>query len=93
MRTLIAVLMSAMLSAPSLAAYAADEDTQPTTVQSSGNPMDQAGQGTPQYTGAGAVQEGAPAAEGRSDPSGASEPGAGPVTSPLPTGAGRGDNQ
>jgi len=93
MRTLIAIMMPAMFSALSLPAYAADQDTQPTTVQSSGNPMDQSGQGTPQYTGAGAVQVGDPAAQGRSDPSGAPEPGAGQVTSPLPTGAGRGDNQ
>jgi len=84
-----AVLIAALFSTASFAAYAAD-DAAP-TVQQSGNPMDQSGQGAPQDTGTGAVEEGVAADQGRADPSGASA--GDTVTSPIPTGPGRGDNQ
>ena len=63
------------------------------TVQQSGNPMDKSGQGAPQSSGTGGVQQGAPAAQGRGSPGGAPAPGGGAVTSPTPQGPGRGDNQ
>jgi len=90
MRTLVIILLAGLFSAVTFAAYAADDATAP-TVQQSGNAMDQSGQGAPQDTGSGAVEEGVAATEGRADPSGAST--GDPVTSPVPTGPGRGDNQ
>src|SRR5262245_15772990 len=110
MRRLVAVLMAALFSTITFAAYAADQDTQGTqpapqkqakkkkksqapTVQQSGNPMDQSGRGAPQSTGTGGVQQGAPAAQGRGDPTGAAAGGGGGVTSPTPAGPGRANNQ
>jgi len=90
MRKFDAVLIAALFSTVTFVAYAADDDAAP-TVQQSGNPMDQSGQGAPQDTGTGAVEEGVAAEQGRSDPSGAST--GEPLTSPVPTGPGRGDNQ
>jgi hypothetical protein len=90
MRKLDAVLIAALFSAVPFAAYAADDNAAP-AVQQSGNPMDQSGQGAPQDMGTGAVEEGVAATEGRADPSGAST--GETVTSPIPTGPGRGDNQ
>jgi len=90
MRKFHAVLIAALFSTVAFAAYAADDDAAP-TVQQSGNPMDQSGQGAPQDTGTGAVEEGVAAQQGRGDPSGAST--GEQVTSPVPTGPGRGDNQ
>jgi hypothetical protein len=90
MRKLDAVIIAALLSTAAFAAYAADDDAAP-TVQQSGNPMDESGQGAPQDTGTGAVEEGVAAQQGREDPSGASTGDS--VSSPIPTGPGRGDNQ
>jgi len=90
MRKLNAIFIAALLSTVTFAAYATDDDAAP-TVQQSGNPMDQSGQGAPQDTGTGAVEEGVAAEQGRGDPSGASTGES--VTSPVPTGPGRGDNQ
>jgi hypothetical protein len=90
MRKLNAVLIAALFSTMPLTVYAADDDAAP-AVQQSGNPMDQSGQGAPQDTGTGAVEEGVAATQGRGDPSGAST--GEPITSPVPTGPGRGDNQ
>jgi len=109
MRRLIPALVAALFAAVTFSAYAADttQGTQPPppkhakkkkkskspTVQQSGNPMDKSGQGAPQSTGAGGVQAGAPAAEGRGTPTGGAAAGGGAVTSPTPKGAGRSDNQ
>ena len=90
MRKLDAVLIAALFSTVPFAAYAADDNAAP-TVQQSGNPMDESGQGAPQDTGTGAVEEGVAAEQGRGDPSGAST--GQPVTSPVLTGPGRADNQ
>ena len=90
MRKLDAVIIAALFSTTAFTAYAADDDAAP-TVQQSGNPMDQSGQGAPQDTGTGAVEEGVAADQGRGDPSGAST--GDTVSSPVPTGPGRGDNQ
>ena len=90
MRKANAILIAALLSTAAFAAYAADDGAAP-TVQQSGNPMDESGQGAPQDTGTGAVEEGVAAEQGRGDPSGASTGES--VTSPLPTGPGRSDNQ
>jgi hypothetical protein len=65
----------------------------PPTVQQSGNPMDKSGQGAPQSTGTGGLQQGSPAAAGRGTPTSAPSAGGGAVTSPTPKGAGRADNQ
>jgi len=71
MRKFHAVLIAALFSTVAFPAYAADDDAAP-TVQQSGNPMDESGQGAPQHTGTGAVEEGVAAVEGRGDASGAS---------------------
>ena len=71
MRKLDAVIIAALFSTATFAAYAADDDAAP-AVEQSGNPMDQSGQGAPQDTGTGAVEEGVAAEQGRADPSGAS---------------------
>jgi len=89
MRNLTAILIVALLSSVALAARAADDAG--STVQQTGNPMDQDGQGAAQDMGTGAVDEGVAATDGRADPSGAST--GDPVSSPIPTGPGRGDNQ
>jgi hypothetical protein len=62
-------------------------------VGQSANPMDKSGQGAAQSSGKGGVQAGAPAAQGRGDPTGAPAAGGGAVTSPTPQGAGRANNQ
>ncbi len=109
MRRLIPALVAALFAAVTFSAYAADQSTQGTqpppqkhakkkkhkapTVQQSANPMDKSGQGASQSTGTGAVQQGAPATEGRGTPTGAPAAGGGAVTSPTPKGAGRADNQ
>jgi hypothetical protein len=109
MRRLLAILVAALFSAVTYSAYAADQSTQGTqpapqkhskkkkqkspAVSQSANPMDKSGQGTAQSSGAGNVQAGAPAAEGRGTPTGAPAAGGGAVTSPTPKGAGRADNQ
>jgi hypothetical protein len=98
----VAILIAALFSTVTFAAYAADEDTQGEQKEamkkkSQSPPVEQgapAAEGRGDPTGAaagGAVQQGAPAAEGRGDPTGAATGGA--VTSPTPTGPGRGDNQ
>jgi hypothetical protein len=109
MRRLIPALVAALFAAVTFSAYAADDatTTAPPAKQSkskkkkakappvgqSANPMDKSGQGAPQSSGAGGVQAGAPAAEGRGTPSGQPAAGGGGVTSPTPKGAGRADNQ
>ena len=109
MRRLIPALVMAVFAAVTVSAYAVDQGTQgnppaPTKqtkkkkkkappVEQSANPMDKSGQGAPQSSGAGGVQAGAPAAEGRGTPSGQPAAGGGGVTSPTPKGAGRADNQ
>jgi hypothetical protein len=67
------------------------EKYSPPTVQQAANPMDQSGRGDPQSSGTGAVEQGGNA-PGRGDPTGTAAPG-GAVTSPTPTGPGRGDNR
>jgi len=62
-------------------------------VGQSANPMDKSGQGAAQSSGKGGVQAGAPAAQGRGDPTGAPAAGGGGVSSPTPQGAGRANNQ
>ena len=67
--------------------------SQPADVQSSANPMDKSGQGAAQSTGTGAVKAGGESVNqpGRADPK--ATQGAGGVTSPTPTGAGRANTQ
>jgi len=84
------ILIVALFSSVAYAARAADNDPAP-TVQDSYTPVGQSVQGESQNTGTGPVEEGVPAEEGRGDPSGGST--GEPVTSPTPTGQGRGDNQ
>ena len=106
MRRLVAILMAALFSAVTVAAYAADQSTQPQTqkhakkkksksptVQQSANPMDKSGQGTAQSSGTGGVKAGGESVNqpGRADPK--ATQGAGNVSSPTPTGAGRANNQ
>ena len=100
----VAILIAALFSTVTSAAYAADEDTQgeqkeamkkksqsPTVEQ--GAPAAE-GRGDPTGAAAGgAVEQGAPAADGRGDPTGAPAATGGAVTSPTPTGPGRADNQ
>jgi len=98
MRKLFLVLLTALFAMAMFSAYSADQSAQPATtapaVQQSANPIDESGRGAPSTTtNTGAVQVGAPAAEGRADPTGAPAAGGGAVTSPTPTGPGRGDNQ
>jgi hypothetical protein len=106
MRRLIAILVAALFSAVAFSAYAQDTSTthppakhakkkkhKSSGVSQSANPMDKSGQGAAQSSGAGGVQAGAPAAQGRGTPSGAAAAGGGAVTSPTPKGAGRADNQ
>ncbi len=105
MRSLVAILMAALFSAVTFSAYAIDQGTQgnppppqkhakkkkhkPATVHQSANPMDKSGQGASQSTGTGAVKAGGESVNqpGRADPK--ATQGAGAVTSPTPTGAGR----
>ena len=107
MRRLIAILVAALFSAVALSAYAADDATKsappqkhakkkkakPAGVQSSANPMDKSGQGAAQSSGTGGVKAGGESVNqpGRADPK--ATQGAGGVTSPTPTGAGRANNQ
>jgi hypothetical protein len=106
MRRLIAIMVAALFSAVAFSAYAQDASTtQPPAkhakkkkhkssgVSQSANPMDKSGQGAAQSSGTGGVQAGAPAAQGRGTPSGATAAGGGGVSSPTPKGAGRADNQ
>jgi hypothetical protein len=91
MRKLILALSTAAFAAAAFSVYAAEQGAQP--VEQSGNKMDESGRGAPQSSGTGNVEVGAPAAQGRGDPSGAPAAGSGSVGSLTPTGPGRGDNQ
>jgi len=109
MRRLIPALVAALFAAVTLSAFAVDQGTtgnppapqkhakkkkhKSSGVSQSANPMDKSGQGTAQSSGTGGVQAGAPAAQGRGTPSGATAAGGGGVSSPTPKGAGRADNQ
>ena len=76
----VAILIAALFSTVTTVAYTADQDTQ-------GEQKEAMKKKSESPT----VEQGAPAAEGRGDPTGAAAGGA--VTSPTPTGPGRGDNQ
>lgn len=107
MRRPIAILVAALFSAVAFSAYAADDATKSTPpakhakkkkhkstgVQSSANPMDKSGQGAAQSSGKGAVKAGGESVNqpGRADPK--ATQGAGGISSPTPTGAGRANNQ
>ena len=106
MRRLLPALLAALFAAVTFSAYAADPATPDTqtqkpakkkkkksqspTVQQSA-PADQSGRGAPQSSGTGGVTAGGNAA-GRGNPTGTAAPGVA-VTSPMPQGAGRSDNQ
>jgi hypothetical protein len=83
--------LAAIFAAGTLSAYAEEDQSYAPVVQQTANPMDQSGQGDPQSSGTGAVEQGGNA-PGRGDPTGTAAPG-GVVTSPTPTGPGRSDNQ
>jgi hypothetical protein len=107
MRRLVAILAAAVFSAVTFSVYAADQSTQGTQpqkpakkkkhkstgVSQSANPMDKSGQGTAQSSGTGAVKAGGESVNqpGRADPK--ATQGAGGISSPTPTGAGRANNQ
>lgn len=91
MSKLFKSLLVAAFVAATLPAYAEEDQSNASAVDQTANPMDQAGQGDAQYSGAGDVEQGGNAVE-RGDPTGMSAPG-GDVTSPTPTGDGRSDNQ
>ena len=102
MRRLIAILVAALFSAVALSAYAADDATKSAPPQKhakkkkakpAANPMDKSGQGAAQSSGTGGVKAGGESVNqpGRADPK--ATQGAGGVTSPTPTGAGRANNQ
>jgi hypothetical protein len=107
MRRLVAILVAALFSAVTFSVYAADQSTQGTTqpqkpakkkkhksgVSQSANPMDKSGQGTAQSSGAGGVKAGGESVSqpGRADPK--ATQGAGGISSPTPTGAGRANTQ
>jgi hypothetical protein len=108
MRRLLAILMAALFSAVTVSAYAIDQGTQGNPpapkqtkqkkkkqqgVSQKANPMDKSGQGTAQSSGTGGVKAGGESVNqpGRADPK--ATQGAGGVTSPTPTGAGRANNQ
>jgi hypothetical protein len=105
MRKLLIALLTAAFATVTIAAYAADNTTQPPTqkhakkkkksktpgVSQSANPMDKSGQGAPQSSGTGGVQAGGNE-PGRGAPTGTAAPG-GAISTPLPKGAGRSDNQ
>jgi hypothetical protein len=95
MHRLLPNLLAAAFVAATFSAYAAEdaeeEQANAPTVDQTANPMDQTGQGDRQSSGTGDLEQGGNSVE-RGDPTGTSAPG-GDVTSPLPTGAGRSDNQ
>ena len=95
MRKLLLVPLTALFAAATFSAHSADQTAQPATtappVQQSGKTSDESGRGAPQSSGTGTVEQGGNA-PGRGDPTGTTPPG-GAVTSPTPTGPGRGDNQ
>jgi len=107
MRRPVAILVAALFSAAAFSAYAADDSTQSTPpakhakkkkhksqgVSQSANPMDKSGQGAAQASGTGGVKAGGESVNqpGRADPTAGK--GAGNVSSPTPTGAGRANNQ
>jgi hypothetical protein len=108
MRRFVPALVAALFAAVTFSAYAQDASTTtPPAKQSkskkkkskspgvsqSANPMDKSGQGTAQSSGTGGVKAGGESVNqpGRADP--AASKGAGGVTSPTPTGAGRANNQ
>ena len=76
----VAILIAALFSTVTSLAYAADQDPQ-------GEQKEAMKKKSPP------VEQGAPAAEGRGDPTGAPAAAGGAVTSPTPTGPGRADNQ
>jgi len=76
----VAILIAALFSTVTSVAYAADQDAQ-------GEQKEAMKKKSP------TVEQGAPAADGRGDPTGAPAAAGGAVTSPTPTGPGRGDNQ
>ena len=105
MRKFLVAALTAMFATATISAYAADDTTQPPTqkhakkkkkhkspgVSQSANPMDKSGQGAPQSSGAGGVQAGGNE-PGRGAPAGTAAPG-GAISTPMPKGAGRSDNQ
>jgi hypothetical protein len=78
----IAILIAALFSTVTSVAYAADQDTQGEQKEAMKKKYESP-----------TVEQGAPAAEGRGDPTGAPAAAGGAVTSPTPTGPGRADNQ
>ena len=83
--------LAAVFVAMTFSTYAEEKQSPPPAVEQTANPMDKSGQGDPQSSGTGNVEQGGNA-PGRGDPTGTAAPG-GDVTSPTPKGPGRGDNQ
>ena len=85
--------LAAVFVAMTFSAYAEEKQSPPPAVEQTANPMDKSGQGDPQSSGTGGVKAGGETVDqpGRADPT--PSQGAGGVTSPTPTGPGRGDNQ